>query len=256
MEEGTPPEETSNVTVRKKTVSSKEGWEYHISLVGKRLIKSAKRLQDQINQMNSYIEQGTNCLEEELSTENLDTLLFDLMEHVVKKKELLSGAEPEEDNHLDAMIDNFDDQIFEVKKKFNQLHRQTSAAFPQHESVEHKSVSYISANSKFSKSSARAKNIVAWLEAERLALLSAQEQEVRMEVLRVEEESKLALEIKKANQQVELLRMEEEIAKVSAMEIHYRMEEAKRASKLNSDCSASNISNLSKQSSLAKKKQS
>ena len=149
MEEGTPPGETSNVTVRKKTVSNKDGREHQVSLVGKRLIKFAKRLQDQINLMNSYIKQGTNCLEEELSSENLETHLFDLMEHVAKKKELLCGAEPEEDNQLDALIDDFADQIFEVKKKFNQLNRQTSAAFSQKDSVEHKSVSYIRLLQKF-----------------------------------------------------------------------------------------------------------
>ena len=68
------------------------------------------------------------------------------------------------------MIDNFDDQIFELKKKFSQLQRQR-------DHVDHlESVSQVSGTSK--KSSEKVRGLVSGLEAEQIALLSAQEKEV------------------------------------------------------------------------------
>ena len=118
MEDKIPPQDAAYVTVRKK-----EGLDYQLALIEKRITKAAGRLQCQIDLMNSYIQQGTSHNQDTAThaqeTVNLESLLFDLMQHILKKKEL-AGASNVNDE-LETMIDNFDDQIFELKKKFSQL---------------------------------------------------------------------------------------------------------------------------------------
>jgi len=175
---------------------------------------------------------------------HIESIFNDLLEHVARKRELVEEEETAK-NRLDTLMANFDDIVFKLKKRCDSLQRQVFT------NEQHRSVSEVSSSSTSTKSLSKINAKVSMLEAERSALLSAQEDEIRSETIRVEEESELATRITKAKQQRNLLRMEE-IAKIKAMEKMYREEEKLQGDGHASD-TRSNVSHVSCRSSVVKR---
>ena len=240
---------TEGTGVRKRHHTEK-GWQYHKELIEKMLKKSKRRLQNQHYAMNVLFEQAAS--QEIIGSESftLDKLFNEFLEHLAKKREFIG---PDEDSkNLDELADNFDEQMYAVKRRVSDIQQQ-SGDMLMLEDQHHISVSQVSTSSKSSRSTIRCQARVADLEAERLALLEMQDAEIKSEFVRSEEERKAALEITRARQQADLFRMEEEIANVKAMEEVYRDEEQKREIQDDNHSKASKSSRVSSHSSIAKR---
>ena len=248
MEQDTNLEDQASrkeVVVRKKKDTAK-GLQHKKELSEKRFNKSKRKLVNQLTVLNKIVEQWSDQSEEVANSARfkLESLHSEFMENLLKQRELVQ-EDTQTYAELNEMANQFDEMVFDVGNKVSQLQRQSMT------SDHHVSVSQVS--SKFSRSSLKIKAKLAGLEAERHALLANQQQEVEAEKLSAEQNNLISLEIVKAKQQADLLKKEEEIAKVRAVEQVYRVEEQKKQQICTSSVVGSVISNVSRSSSIAKK---
>ena len=176
---------------------------------------------------------------------------------MTKERELFDDVSTPHDNDLHV----FDKQLFQMKQKIVEFVSNVEENVPvqpdksaQDDHDFHQSVSqHGSAYSQASRSSIKQQTIIAGLEAKCKALVDAQEAELQAKIAKVDEEKRLAIQLKAAQQKTDLHKMEEKIAKVKAMEKVYKIEEIDQeklsgqsnASKNSKSTSASRVSNRS-----------
>ena len=257
--------------VRKQT---EESLQYRREMVEKTVKRCKAQFTKQLKVLEQLMDGSTSreiLIREE---ENLDKQFNSLLEAVTKGRELPEGGS---DSRHDEALHEFDRQLFTMKEKIAEVLRASIDERPvqnevkyqegEHHDEFHKSVSEpgsTSRHSNTSRSSIKQQAVIAGLEAERKALLDAQEAEIQAEIERVEEEKRLAIQVKASQQKTDLLKMEEKIAKAKAMEEVYQLEEeyqeqlsgqsnVSKASKSTKSSKRSASSRVSNRSSVAKR---
>ena len=242
------PESVERRDTRKR-VLTEAGQKYQTELLRSLLKKSERRLRKQIHAVSVDIEGGICQTDAQLS--ELERMLHEVVEAVARVKELEGDHEQED---LLVLMDELDEEVYKTKQKAHQMKHLTSSDI--HESVSqlgshaadvklgasplksrHQTVSRtgedrderLSTHSKSSIHSSVAKKAeLAGLKAELNARRRTQEAH---------------LELARAKHQADLLKMEEEIAKVEAIKAVYEQEEE--------DERFSNRSRVSQRSSVA-----
>ena len=230
---------------------------YRKELISKTIKKCKGQFSEQLQVVEKLLISPTSPATLNNEGEILEKLFNNLLEAVTKERELFDDVSTPHDNDLHV----FDKQLFQMKQKIVQFVSNVEESVPVKPEISaqddhdfHQSVSqHGSAYSQASRSSIKQQAIIAGLEAERKALVDAQKAEIQAEIAKVDEEKRLAIQLKAAQQKTDLLKMEEKIAKVKAMEEVYKIEEINQeklsgqssASKNSKSTSASRVSNRS-----------
>ena len=245
---------------RKQT---EESLQYRKQIVEKTIKRCKAQFTKQLQVLEQLLDGPTSGTILNVEEENLVKHFDSFLEAVTKGRELPEG---ENDSRHDETLHELDKHLFTMKQRIAEaLRSSTDERVPAQDEVKpqevehhdefHKSVSERGSTSQHShtlRSSVKQQAVIAGLEAERKALLDAQEAEIQAEMARVEEEKGLAIQVKASQQKTDLLKMEEKIAKAKAMEEVYRLEEMHQE-QLSGQSHVSNASKSTKSSKYSKR---
>ena len=277
-------DDTSSKRTRKQV---EDGRQYREHIMDKTIKKCKTQLGKQLQVVEQLLDAPSSAAILNDEGGNLDKLFTNLLEAITKRREL---SEDGHDSKHDKTLHDLDRQLFTMKQRIAEAVRtlgivgvsvassrnptdlldhgasqsntrekvpvqteENAREVEPHDEF-HKSVSEngsVSQHSHASRSSVKQQAIIAGLEAERKALLNAQEAEIRAEMAKVDEEKRLAIQLKVSQQRTDLLRMEEKIAKVKAMEEIYQTEEMHQE-QLSGQSNVSKVSKTSKSTKASK----
>jgi len=186
-------------SIKRSRKLTDKGQHYMEDLLERMFTKSIDRLENQFKVVSSLLDttHDTETLNNESST--LDKLFHDILDIVARKRDLMETGDERRDE-LDEVVDTLDGRFFEIKRRISGKIQTESASLKLKTKHSKGSVtsraslpSEGSSNSRASRSSRKQKALIAGLQAEREAMLKLQEAEVQAEILKAEEEKKLAI---------------------------------------------------------------